>query len=94
MVFPSWIQPRTFIPCDATPRSSDPLFVLPSVITKRTCGLPAGLHPEQKNSWSASLRALSVLVLPVKIKRKQHLLKCSRAADFYEPRNSLKPRFN
>ena len=50
------------------PRSSDPGLVFPSVMTSRTFGFPAGLHPPQKKLDSASLRALSVRVPPIQVK--------------------------
>ena len=52
----------------ATAKSSEPGFVFPSVITNKTLGFPVGLHPGQKNSLSASLRALSVRVPPMQVK--------------------------
>ena len=55
----------TFIPLLATAKSSDPAFVFPSVMTSKTFGLPTGLHPSQKKSFSAILKALSVRVPPI-----------------------------
>ena len=50
------------------PRSSDSALLFPSVMTSKTFGFPAGLHPPQKKLDSASLRALSVRVPPIQLK--------------------------
>ena len=74
---------HTFMFLVTTAKSSEPGFVFPSVITNKTLGFPVGLHPGQKNSFSASLRALSVRVPPIKVKILH---------GFYKPTNSPGPK--